>query len=251
MHKEKKQFNPIDGSDSNGHFPNATESPLNKAEVRVDIILGDITDPQVVGKNTAIVIPGNSYFFSDTHYQQGVQAALARKAAPELMMAARNSVVELYGANTRYANGTTVLIDTDKVVSHTDSKKSTPQKPDWRERVPRNILFAVTMEPDPETGHRVDKESIVTTIREVLLNAEIHGISEIAFPMIGTGLMGLSIEDFFQGFKQGLLEYTKLSQQKTLQDIKLVIYPGSISLPAGLQTVFTLPYPIQPDLDQD
>lgn len=105
------------------------------------------------------------------------------------------------------------------------------------------------MEPDEGRTHIVDRESVTKTVREVLRSADLYGLKEVAFPLIGTGLMGLSVQYFFEGFRQGLQEYTEHSKNKSLKRIQIVIYSDSTKLPEGIASSFQINYPTVPQIE--
>ncbi len=183
----------------------------------VDYLVGDITDPKTVGKNTAIVIPGNtSLHIATDFYPNGVQSALLNKTSENLLNSARQTINEIYGPSTLLNNGDMVLVETSRV---TGSES-------WNDKVPSSIIFAVTMEPDDETMHKVTQNSVADTIGKVLGSADQLNVSDIAFPLIGTGAMGLSFADFFAGFKRGVDEYANTHVEKNIKNIKVVIHPS-------------------------
>lgn len=201
-------------ADQQMNFP-----PAQRGEIVTGIIFGDITDPLVVGSETAIVIPGNTYYLVDTSYPRGIQAALLKKTSQQLMDTVREAARQVSLAGSTLINEDMVLIDTDDV----------PGSAKWKANVPPKLIFAVTMEPDDRKGHRVTRESLATCVERILDRSNALGLTAIAFPTIGTGLMGLSLEDFFGGFTEGLNRFRTRTTNPNLTDIKVVVFPNDVS----------------------
>lgn len=135
-----------------------------------------------------------------------------------MLGAARKTVQEVYGYGASLNNGDMVLVETSKV----------PGNEKWKHKVPDKIIFGVTMEPDEQTIHRVTRESVSITVEKILGSSNQLGVIEIAFPLIGTGAMGLSYEDFFAGFQEGVQRYKETNPDSKLKKIKIVIYNGDV-----------------------
>lgn len=85
----------------------------------------------------------------------------------------------------------------------------------------RYVFHVVTIGPE---GQIATKEDIETSVRECLVRMEMLGVSSLAFPVLGTGTAGLTIEESARGMVKAICGYLKDS--KAL-DVSIVLYAAS------------------------
>lgn len=187
------------------------------------ITLGDLTEADV----DAIVCPANPGF--EYAGFGGIQVAIASKSGMETFDEAEKIAKELVksGKGVKSSDDELVGVPTGFAAATTSGKL---------ERI-KSIIHVNNMREDKKPV--CDEGVVKQCATNVMAEADRIGMKSVAFPAIGTGVWGVSLEDSLRGVVKGVKDYYDTVPASKINKVSYVVYNQPTLKNAGeIQQIF-------------